>query len=93
MASTRTNRVQKHCEKIYRSRGVIYLLLNKLFIVQLFPHVANFLIQIALNLGIDSLSTESLNELFIALTVAQASRTGVSITNFVYIRSDVCFVE
>ena len=30
--------------------------------------------------GVDSLSTESLNELFIALTVAQASRTGVSIT-------------
>ena len=43
--------------------------------------------------GVDSLSTESLNELFIALTVAQASRTGVSIIKFVYIRIDVCFVE
>ena len=43
--------------------------------------------------GVDSLSTESLNELFIALTVAQASRAGVLITKFVYIRSDVCFVE
>ena len=43
--------------------------------------------------GVDSLSTESLNELFIALTVAQASRTGVPITKFVYIRIDVCFVE
>ena len=30
--------------------------------------------------GVDSLSTESLNELFIALTVAQASRAGVSRT-------------